>query len=120
MGTEKRPADWRVGLFFHTFENGKLQHQGVVQKEMPGGAFKIAFFSWFDGELNSSRVVPREWFGDARFYETDEEMVAAGASIQQQNPDDAVEDQRSLKRVFGQPVGPAKGKRRNWTEPEET
>lgn len=103
--SSKKEQDWRVGLFFHTFSaNGKVHHQGKVLKTRPGGAFVVRLFSWLDGSATGDHVEPESYLAGAKFYETDEDMVAAHARSSGQDADEAVDLQRRMKEVFGQPA----------------
>jgi hypothetical protein len=46
-----------VGLYFYTFENGRLKHQGKITKDLGNGRYLATLFSWADGAPNGSYVI---------------------------------------------------------------
>jgi hypothetical protein len=105
-------ADWRVGLFFHTLYpddhsdpawRGKPKHQGHVLREVTPGAFEVQYFSWMMGDPSTREVQPASYFDGALWYATDEEMQRAGSAMMGGDPEEQVQLQRELKRLYGVP-----------------
>ena len=67
-----------VGKFFHTFEDGKLSHQGQILSAEADDYFLIQYFSWIDGGTTNQELIPFSDMPNWRFYGTDEAMIEAG------------------------------------------
>lgn len=118
MGAPKSvPADWRVGLFFHTFYppdyrsvewQGKPHNQGYVVREVKPGVLEVQYFSWLTGDPSTREVMPLSYFDGAAWYSSDEEMQRAGARLMgKSDPEEEVEIQRQIKQALGAKQGPA-------------
>lgn len=66
-------------LFFHTFEDGKLQYQAQVKELQPDGYVLAQMFSALDGEPTNLRLFHVHDLTDnkAKFYRTQEEWTTA-------------------------------------------
>lgn len=46
-----------VGLFFHSFnDQGMLEHQGLVEHQLPDGRLICLMYEWFMGEPNNQET----------------------------------------------------------------
>ena len=60
------------GLFFHTWENGVIQRQGVVRKKIDDTKYLVSWFSWMDGEQNGNEIISLK--SDNTYYTSSSEM----------------------------------------------
>lgn len=75
-GKEKPPADPLVGKFFHTWQDGKISMQGVVDKVVPvePRRYMVTTFSWLTGADSQSKVVTLDEMSGWTFYASSKEM----------------------------------------------
>ena len=64
-----------VGLFFHTYENGKIERQGIVKRALPGDRYLVMFFSFLDGFENGGKMFELQEMMTWKFYDTDKRCV---------------------------------------------
>lgn len=62
-----------VGLFFHSFnEEGLIEHQGLVEYQLPDGRLICLMFEWFMGEPNNQQTFFLSETDGWQFYTTEE------------------------------------------------
>ncbi len=62
-----------VKLFFHSFKDGKIQHQGVVTKKLDNG-YRVLLFDFLIGNPSEEMDVTTKEMKDWNFYKTSKEM----------------------------------------------
>lgn len=60
--------DPRVTVFFHTFENRRIHHQGQILKCLPDGRILVQLFSWVNGYPTDEKIVEEIETVGWRFY----------------------------------------------------
>ena len=78
MATKKQTG--LVGMYFHTFKDGKIINQGHIEADAGGGHYLVLFYDWFTGSPNTLelRSVADMREGFWRFYVDAEEWREAG------------------------------------------
>ncbi len=74
--SEASEFEWR---WFHTFKNGRIELQGVVEVILPNGDLRVRFFSWVTGDPTSRDVFLADSLQsrNMHFYKTQQDMCAA-------------------------------------------
>lgn len=63
-----------VGMCFHSFENGKIQWQGIVHAKITEEVYLVVPFDFLIGDPSSGRLVTLSEMKTWLFYATPEEM----------------------------------------------
>ena len=70
-----------VGLFFHTFsEDGSIEYQGMVERQLPDGRLVCTLFDWFMGEENGQKTCDLEQVKEWNFYTSSGHMRSYAAA----------------------------------------
>jgi hypothetical protein len=63
-----------IGLFFHTYSNGKIYWQGHIEQKLDSGSYLVQLFSWLTGEPTDKKIVNDSEMKDWSFYDSNEAM----------------------------------------------
>lgn len=66
-----------VGLFVHIREEGKIQYQLRVEKELPNSVYLLRYFSFLTGEPTKSKIFTFDEMKDFDFYASIEDWHSA-------------------------------------------
>lgn len=74
-----------VGRFFHTWEDGKISHQGEVLSEEAPGLFLVGYFEWAFGTESNQELKTIEDMKTWTFYKDAETMIFYWEAWDRQN-----------------------------------
>ena len=78
---QTRKKDSLVGKFFHSFVDGKVSWQGIVNAEPAPGFFLIQLFEWLCGHPSDQEIIPIDQMVGWRFYDDVEDWREAADSL---------------------------------------
>ncbi len=61
---ERKAKDKLIGLFFHSYPNGRLRWQGRILRKLKPGLYRAELYSWVTGMENGAVLVDREQMAD--------------------------------------------------------
>jgi 5-methylcytosine-specific restriction protein A len=81
-GSLGSPRDVLVGMWLHTFKEGRLRYQGTIIA-VDGEIALVQLFSWFWGEPTDIEAMPKSFIysDDCKLYATNEDMLFAYKKI---------------------------------------
>jgi hypothetical protein len=86
------------GVWFHSFENGKIQWQGKIIKDIKNGSFLVQLYEWMIGDPSVQKIVAFEQMKDWNFYPSAEEMRLAWYKQEGDSEEDIERCERFAKR----------------------